>query len=174
MTATREKLSPFIATSAVLHALVFVAVVFGPLVFPKRTQPQWGSPIKGVKVGMSSSLPGILLPSPPKVDESAKGSETKALNPAEPAPKEQKKPAVKEADVKVPSGVKKPETRKESEPTRIARAETKEPPPPPSNAIPGTASGQPALPYAARLRGRVRRLSREAMAAALARSFPNM
>lgn len=147
MTATREKLSPFIATSAALHALLFVAVVFAPLVFPKRTQPQWGSPIKGVQVGMTASMPGIPLPSPPKVDEAAKGSETKTLNPAEVAPKEQKKPAVKEADVKVPSGSKKPE-KKEPEPTRVARAETKEPPPPPSNAIPGAASGQPALPYA--------------------------
>jgi TonB family protein len=147
MTGTREKLSPFIATSAALHALLFVAVVFGPLVFPKSTQPQWGSPIKGVKVGMTPSMPGIPLPSPPKVDEAAKGSETKTLNPAEVAPKEQKKPAVKEADIKVPSGSKKPE-KKDPETTRVARAETKEPPPPPSNAIPGAASGQPALPYA--------------------------
>lgn len=148
MSATREKLSPFIATSAVLHALLFAAVVFGPILLPKRTQPQWGSPNKGVKVGMTASVPGIPLPSPPKVDDSAKGNESKALNPAEVAPKEVKKPAIKEAEVKVPSGAKKPETRKEPEPTRVARAETKEPPPTPSNAIPGAASGQPNLPYA--------------------------
>jgi TonB family protein len=91
-------------------------------------------------------MPGIPLPSPPKVDDSAKGNESKTLNPAEVAPKEVKKPAVKEADVKVPSGSKKPE-KKEPETTRVARG-TKEPPPVPSNAIPGAASGQPNLPYA--------------------------
>jgi len=146
MAATREKLSPFIATSAALHAMLFFGVVFAPLLFPKRTQTQWGtSTNKGVKVGVTSSLPGVPLPTPPVVQETAKGNQSMTLNPAEVAPKEQKKPSVKPAEVKVPSG-KKPET-KSPEPTRVARNEKAEPPPMPSNAIPGNATGQLPLPY---------------------------
>jgi TonB family protein len=148
MTATRDRLSPFIATSAVLHAMLFAAVVFAPFLFPKRNQPTWGSSTnRGVKVGMTASLPGIPLPSPPKVVETAKGNESKTLNPPEVVPKaEKKQPAVKAADVLVPSGVKKPEHKKEPEPARVARAETKEPPPVPANEVPGR-GGQPVLDY---------------------------
>src|SRR4030095_13191156 len=104
-------LSPFIATSVALHGLLFAAIVFGPLLFPKREQPRWGtSTDKGVKVGVTSSLPGIALTTPPVVDDNAQGNKSKTLHASEPAPKETKKSVPKQADVKVPSG-KKPESK---------------------------------------------------------------
>lgn len=150
MAASRDKLSPYIATSVVLHAMLFAGVVFGPLLFPTRASSSWGtSPDKGVKVGVMASLPGIPLPSPPVVQEDAKGNESKTVNPAETAPKEQKQVPEKVADIKVPSGkkseTKKSEAKRDPEPTRVAR--TAPPEPTVSNAIPGAASGQVALPY---------------------------
>jgi TonB family protein len=147
MVAARERLSPFIATSAALHGLLFAAIVFGPLLFPKREAPRWGtSTDKGVKVGVTSSLPGVALPTPPVVDDNAKGNESKTLHAAEPAPKETKKSVPKEADIKVPSG-KKTDSKKVPEPPRAVRPPAPEPAQTVSNAIPGASTGQISLPY---------------------------
>ena len=149
MAATHDRLSPYIVTSAVLHATLFAAVVFAPFFFPKRNQPSWGGNNPGVKVGMISRLEGIPLPAPPKVVEGVKGNETKSLSPPEVAPKEQKKAVPKAPEVdalKVPTG-KKVEKKKEPEPVRVARVEPKDSEPAPVNEIPGR-GGAPALPYA--------------------------
>jgi TonB family protein len=147
MVAAGERLSPFIATSFAMHGLLFVAIVFGPILFPKRVQPRWGtSTDKAVRVGVTSSLPGIELPTPPSVDDNAKGNESKTLHAAEPAPKETKKAVPKEADIKVPSG-KKPEGKKATEPPRAVHPPAPEPAQTVSNAIPGAATGQVSLPY---------------------------
>ncbi|HET9941793.1 MAG TPA: TonB C-terminal domain-containing protein [Terriglobia bacterium] len=146
MGVANDKLGRFIATSAVLHGALVAAVVFIPALFPEQTVANWGSPTStGVKVGSTNSLPGIPLPSPPAVSETAKGNDSDTLNPAELAPKPvEKVPDV--ADVKVPSATKKPEP-KSSGPTKVARGKPEPDAPPPSNAIPGQATGQVALPY---------------------------
>ena len=64
--AARDKMSPFIATSALLHVLLVAIVVFVPSLFPARTEATWGaSTDKGARVGVTTSLPGIPLPSRP-------------------------------------------------------------------------------------------------------------
>ena len=147
MQAAQERLSPFIATSATLHVVLFVVVVFVPALFPGRTHETWGtSSDKGIKVGVTSSLPGIPLPSPRVVQETAKGNKSKSLNPAETAPRAREKALSEPAAVKVPSGRKKPDQKKEPD-SRVAKAAPQPTVSAPSNAVPGPASGQLALPY---------------------------
>ena len=140
-----DNLSRFVVTSAVLHALLVAVVVFAPLLLPKKSTVSWGSNVAGIKVGVTNRLPGIPLPSPPDVQENAKGNDSKTINPADVAPKPQEK-APPEADVKIPSGKKKPEP-KNTAPTKTARGKPEPEPTTASNAIPGAAGGQVALPY---------------------------
>ena len=146
MPGAADKLSPFIATSAVLHVLLVVLVVVGPALFPANSDPLWGtSTDPNIRAGLASSLPGIPLPSPPVVQETAKGFHSKSLNPEEAAPPGKSTPV--EADVKVPSGITKPEKKKDPAPPRTAQNEpSPNSPPLPSNAVPGR-GGQMALPY---------------------------
>jgi periplasmic protein TonB len=143
MHTANDKLSSFLVASAALHGFLFIAVVFGPTLFPARTALSWGtSTDKGIKVGVTQSLPGIPLPSPPVVQENAAATSSKTLNPAEVVPKAKPVPSV--ADIKVPTGKTKPE---KSKPPQVAS--NVQPPkeaPAPSNAIPGQ-GGQAALPY---------------------------
>jgi outer membrane biosynthesis protein TonB len=140
-----DNLSRFVVTSAVLHVVLVAAVVFAPKLLPKKSTASWGSNIAGIKVGVTNKLPGIPLPSPPDVQENAKGNDSKTINPADVTPKPQEK-APTEADVKVPSGKKKPEP-KNTAPTKTARGKPEPEPTTASNAIPGAAGGQVALPY---------------------------
>ena len=149
MRSNNDKLSPFIATSAVLHVTLVGVVLFVPSLFPPSSGETWGTSMdKGVKAGLTQGLPGIPLPSPPVVNEAAKPNDSKTLNPVEPAPKAPEKVPEKAADVKIPSGVVKPEKKKDPEPPRMARGATAPPDlsSTPSNAIPG-GGGQLALPY---------------------------
>jgi len=147
MTQTADKLSPFLATSAILHGSLFLLVVFGSALFPKHTEAPWGTNSdKGMMVGVASSLPGIPLPSPAVVTETAKPNNSKALHPAEVVPKPQPKAPAKPAEIKIPERGARSEPK--PAPSRAAKADT--PPPsdvPVTNAIPGTRSGQIALPY---------------------------
>ena len=142
-----DKLSPFLATSVVLHALLVVVVMFGPALFPAQEPVLWGtSNDPNIRVGVTSSLPGIPLPSPPSVQETAKGYTGKSLNPPEAAPKPE--PSTPEAEVKVPSPTAKPEKKPDPAPPRVARNEppSTEAVPAVPNAIPGR-GGQMSLPY---------------------------
>jgi len=146
MTQAADKLSPFLATSAVLHIGLFALVAFGPALFPKSPTTAWGSNSNGgTDIGVVPNLPGIPLPSPPITRPDAKPSDTKTVHPSEVAPKAQTKAPTKAAEVKIPeTGVKKPS---KSEP---AARTTKAAAPPvdvPANAIPGGGDGQIALPY---------------------------
>src|SRR5688572_9047876 len=148
MEVLNDKLGRFIATSAVLHVALVGVVVFGPALFPEQPAESWGSNTgTGVKVGSTRTLPGIPLPTPPSVSETAKGNDSDTLNPAELAPKPVEK-VPEPAAVKVPSGTKKPEP-KNTGPTKVARGKPEPDQPPPSNAVPGQATGQVALPYGA-------------------------
>ena len=137
-----DKLGSFVVASAALHVFLVVAVVFGPQLFPTRASTPWGTSMdKGIKVGVTSSLPGIPLPSPPVVQENAPATSSKTLNPAE-APTAKPVPSV--ADVKVPTGKTKPE---KARPTQVAsNVQPGKEAPAPSNAIPGQ-GGQAALPF---------------------------
>ena len=140
-----DNLSRFVVTSAVLHAALFAAVVSFPYLFPKRSTVTWGTNTSGIKVGVTNKLPGIPLPSPPEVQENAKGNDSKTINPADVAPKPQEKaPTV--ADIKIPSSAKKSEP-KNTSPAKTARGKPEPEPTTASNAIPGAAGGQVALPY---------------------------
>lgn len=144
MNTAADKLTPFIATSAVLHVSVFVLVAFGPLLFPTRTVESWGtSTDTGLKVGLTDTLPGIPLPSPAVVNEAAKPTDTKTLHPAEVVPKAPPKPA----EIKIPErGAHTPPKSAPSETSRAVKADTPAPAVP-ANAVPGDASGQVPLPY---------------------------
>jgi protein TonB len=151
MTQTADKLTPFLATSTVLHVVVFALVVFGPALFRKGPTEPWGTTsVKGITVGVASSLPGVPLPSPPVVQPNAKPSDTKTLHPAEVAPKPQPaKAPSKSAEVKIPErGATKSVKPAAPAPPQVAKADI--PPSPDTNAIPGPATGQIALPYGAR------------------------
>jgi protein TonB len=142
------KLGPFVATSAVLHGGLFALIVFGPYLFPGRAEATWGTTTdKSVRVGMTHSLPGVPLPSPAVVRDDAYATNTKTLNPAEPAPKPVPKvPEV--ADVKIPAkDAKIPKKTDVPKPPQPARVEAPPAPSEPTNAIPGEARGQVALPY---------------------------
>jgi protein TonB len=146
MRNANDKLTPFIATSAFLHAGLIWGVIFAPSLFPVRTEATWGTGAdRTARVGVTDSLPGIPLPSPPVVQENAKPNDSDTLNPVEVAPKPvEKTPPPAPAEVKVPSGTVKPEKKPEPKP-KVARGDV----PPnvtPPNAVPG-AGGQVALPY---------------------------
>jgi TonB family protein len=147
MTQTADKLSPFLATSAVLHVGLFVLVVFGPALFPKSAGTSWGSNSNsGTAVGVVPNLPGIPLPAPSVMRENVKPSDTKTLHPKEAAPKAQTKVATKPAEVKIPErGGKKP-AKPEAASSQTTRAAAP-PPDVPTNAIPGGGDGQINLPY---------------------------
>src|SRR5688572_33508469 len=84
METANDKLTRFIGMSVVLHGGLFAAVVFAPALFPSHATATWGTnTISGMKVGSTSSLPGIPLPSPPVVHEDAKGNDSDTLNPVE-------------------------------------------------------------------------------------------
>jgi len=146
MTQTADKLSPFLATSAVLHGTLFAVVVFGPILFPKHTSAPWGTnTVKGITVGVTSSLPGIPLPSPQVVQETAKPNDSKTLHPAEVVPKAQPKAPSKPAEVKIPErGAK--AAKPEPATSKVAKADIPPTPPAATNAIPGR-GGQIPLPY---------------------------
>jgi TonB family protein len=144
MEMANDNLSRFVVTSAVLHTALVAAVVLAPSLLPKKSTAGWGANASGIKVGVTNKLPGIPLPSPPDVQESAKGNDSKTINPADVAPKPKEK-APSAADVKIPSG-KKPEP-KNTAPTKMARGKPEPEPATASNAIPGAAAGQVALPY---------------------------
>jgi TonB family protein len=146
MNNTNEKMSPFVAASAVLHGGLVFVVMFAPSLFPARQSELWGnSNDPNISVGLAQSLPGIPLPSPPVVQETARGFTSEALHPAEPAPKAPVKPAApEEADIKVPSATTKTPKKPDPAPPSPPRNDTPEQPP--TNAIPGT-GGQIALPY---------------------------
>jgi protein TonB len=149
MNTAANKFSPFIATSAVLHASLFVLVAFGPLLFPKRPVDSWGTNSdKGLKVGLTDSLPGIPLPSPPVVNEAAKPTDTKTLHPAEVAPKEPPKAPPKPAEIKIPERGAPTLPKAAPGPSRTSKADTPAPAAP-ANAVPGDATGQVPLPYGA-------------------------
>jgi TonB family protein len=147
MNAAADKFTPFIVSSAVLHVSLFLLVAFGPLLFPKGPVESWGtSSDKGLKVGLTDSVPGLLLPSPPVVNESAKPTDTKTLHPAEVAPKEAKAPP-KPAEIKIPErGARTAPKPAPSEGSRTAKADTPAPTAP-ANAVPGDGTGQVALRY---------------------------
>jgi protein TonB len=143
---SKDRLTPFVAVSAGLHVGLVAVVALVPALLPASTKPSWGSPTDtGTKVGLVSTLPGINLPSPPVVQETAKPTNSETLNPPETAPKpEVKKPT--KAAIQIPSRGAKP-TPKKAPPSGPAK--TVAAPPPPAvapNAIPG-AGGQIALPY---------------------------
>lgn len=148
MNRNADKLSPFVATSAMLHVGLVALVLFGPGLFPSNAESAWGTTLdRGVKVGVASDLPtGIPLPSPPVVDESAKPTQTKSLHAPEVAPKTTPKAPDKPADVKIPErNAKKPP---KSDPSAKPGVKSASPPPPApdSNAVPG--EGRPVdLPY---------------------------
>lgn len=143
MHTANDKLSPFVIASAALHASLFLAVLFAPKLFPARTPMPWGnSADKGIKVGVTTSLPGIPLPSPPVVQESAVATTSKTLNPAEAIPKAKTAPEV--AEIKVPTGKDKPE--KKTPPRVASNVEPPKETSAPSNAVPGQ-GGQAALPF---------------------------
>jgi TonB family protein len=147
MTQTADKLSPFLATSAVLHGSLFALVVFGPALFPKHTEAPWGtSTVKGITVGVTESLPGIPLPSPPVVRETAKPNDSKTLHPADVVPKAQPKAPSKPAQVKIPQRGATKVTKAEPATSRVAKADIPPAPSPATNAIPG-GGGQISLPY---------------------------
>jgi protein TonB len=148
MEMANDKLSRFIGMSAVLHGGLFAAVVLAPKLFPNQPVTNWGtSTNQGIKVGYTSSLPGIPLPSPPVVNENAKGNDSDTLNPVEAvAPKPVEK-VPSEAEIKIPSTTTKKPEPKPTAPTKVARGKPEPEPAPPSNAIPGNASGQVPLPY---------------------------
>jgi TonB family protein len=138
--AVNDKLSPFLVASVGLHIFVVAAVLIGPSLLPVRSQTSWGTN-KGIRVGVASSLPGIALPSPRVVQETAKGNDSKTLNPRENTPKAAALPDVDA--VKIPTGAKKPEKNRQQVASNV------EPPKDaslPSNAVPGR-GGQVALPY---------------------------
>jgi TonB family protein len=145
MEMANDNLSPFVVTSAVLHAVLVLVVVLAPSLLPKKSAAGWGTNVSGIKVGVTNKLPGIPLPSPPDVQENAKGNDSKTINPADVAPKPLEK-APSEAEVKIPSGKKKPEP-KNTAPTKTARGKPEPEPATVTNAIPGAAGGQVALPY---------------------------
>jgi protein TonB len=129
----------------VLHASLFALVVLGPSLFPKRTSVPWGnSTVKGITVGVATSLPGVPLPSPPIVQEKAKPNTSKTLHPAEVAPNAKTKPPAKPADVKIPERGATKTAKPEPKATQVAKADV--PQPPATNAIPG-AGGQIPIPY---------------------------
>jgi TonB family protein len=140
-----DNLSRFVVTSAALHAALVAVVMLAPSLFPKKAPAGWGANVSGIKVGVTNRLPGIPLPSPPDVQENAKGNDSKTINPADVALKPQEK-APSEADIKIPSGKKKPEP-KNTAPTKTVRGKPEPEPTMASNAIPGAAGGQVALPY---------------------------
>jgi protein TonB len=143
MHTANDKLSPFLFASAGLHGFLFVAVVFGPMLLPVRNSTPWGnSNDRGIKVGVTSSLPGIPLPSPPVVQENAPATSSKTLNPAEALPKVKEAPTP--ADVKIPTGKTKPD--KPAPPKQAANATPPTENTAPSNAVPGQ-GGQAALPF---------------------------
>jgi TonB family protein len=144
MEMANDNLSRFVVTSAALHAALVAAVVFAPSLIPKKSAAGWGVNATGIKVGVTNRLPGIPLPSPPEVQENARGNDSKTINPADVAPKPNEK-APSDAEVKIPSG-KKPEPKKTA-PTRTVRGKPEPEPTTASNAIPGAAGGQVALPY---------------------------
>jgi hypothetical protein len=144
MEMANDNLGRFVVTSAVLHAALVAVVVVVPFLLPKKSTAGWGANASGIKVGVTNRLPGIPLPSPPDVQENAKGNDSKTINPADVAPKPKEKvPSV--ADVKI-HRVRNPIRR-----TRLRRKRSRgKPEPEPataSNAIPGAAGGQVALPY---------------------------
>jgi TonB family protein len=136
-----DKLRPFILASAGLHGFLFIAVVFGPALFPARTPISWGNNDRGIKVGVANSLPGIPLPSPPVTQENAPATSSKTLNPADVLPKAPEVPTP--ADIKIPTGKTKPD---KAPPKQAANATPPKETTAPSNAIPGQ-GGQAALPF---------------------------
>jgi outer membrane biosynthesis protein TonB len=145
MVMANDNLSRFVVASAALHAVLFAVVVLAPSLLTKKPSAGWGTNVSGIKVGVTNRLPGIPLPSPPDVQENAKGNDSKTINPADVTPKPREK-APTEAEVKIPTGKKKPEP-KNTAPTKTARGKPESEPTTASNAIPGAAGGQVALPY---------------------------
>ena len=145
MTHTADKLSPFLATSAALHVGLFALAVFGPALFPRQTEASWGTrTVKGITVGVASTLPGIPLPSPPVVQDTAKPNDSKTLHPADVQSKAPPKTPTKPAEVKIPErGAK---SRPEPKGPQVAKADIPPTAAPATNAIPG-AGGQIPLPY---------------------------
>ena len=145
-TMTNDKISPFLATSAGLHGVLLLLVLLAPSLFPRRAETSWGTNAgNGVPVGLASRLPGIALPSPPVVTDTAKPNASKALHPAEVSPKALPK-------TPNPAAIKIPERGAHAEPkpsksSRIAKADIPAPNNVPTNAIPGPESGQIPLPY---------------------------
>jgi len=150
MPETKDKLTPFVATSIVLHGALVLSVIFVPGLFPTRSEASWGtSTDNGIKVGVASSLPGIPLPSPPVVQEDVKPNDSDTLNPPEPEPPKPVEKIPEPAAVKVPSGKTTPEKKKAPEPPAPPKTAKNEVPPPstaPSNAVPGQ-GGQIAIPF---------------------------
>jgi protein TonB len=155
-TNAKDKLTPFIATSVLLHGGLFLAVVFAPAIFPATAEMPWGTTtIEGARVGVTDSLPGIPLPSPPVVRDDAKPNESDTLNPPEPEPAKpaDKVPDLPPPEIKIPSKTAKPEKKPPPAPPRTAsRGDAPPADPTPSNAVPGR-GGQIALPYGAAASG---------------------
>ena len=144
-----DKFDRWIATSLVLHAVLFAFVVFSPSLFPMQRDLNWGSPTGGdggISVKIVGSISGVALPSPAVVDEQAAANESKGFYKTEDAAK----PQPPEESELIPETKAPVKTTTPPKPARPAARETKTPPPEsPANAVPYGQGGRPAMAYGA-------------------------
>jgi TonB family protein len=145
-----SKFNRFVMISATLHVGLLAGVFLGPALLPAETKELWGSETgigESMPVGVVDSLPGIPLPSPEVVRDTAAPTDSETLHPPEPSPPKPVpvQPAV--PDVLIPSKTAtKAKPDPQPAPVTPPRGEAPADTPPPSNAVPGT-GGRAAVPY---------------------------
>jgi protein TonB len=147
MTSEAERLDRFVVVSVLLHAGLFAFVLLSPRWFPVLGA-DWGSTTGSADVGINVKIvgnaPGVALPTPPVVNETAPANDSPGLYKSEePAPKEPEKAA---EPIPEPTAPVKPPPPK-PKPAPPTPKSTVKPEPPPPNAVPYGQGGRPALSY---------------------------
>jgi len=146
-----EKLDRWILMSILLHAGLLVIVLFSPGFFSLQGSENWGGPAAGnaIAVKIDGNFGGIALPAPEVVTENAAASDSKGLYKSEPEPPPP--PPDKAEPIPEKTAPKKaPKVEKAAAPAPPTDKVPKKPTPQPetpSNAIPSSGGGQPALSY---------------------------
>jgi len=153
MKTAGESFNRWLVMSVGLHAGFFGIAVFSSSLFGIQGDALWGSATggtEGIQVKIASAVPGIALPAPPVVNESAAANESKGFYSPEPAPKTAPdKVEEAPADVQLPA---KTPPKRDPAPTPKKTASTTDAPAP-LNAIPYGQGGQPAIQYGQGARG---------------------
>jgi periplasmic protein TonB len=144
-----EKFDRWIILSAALHGVVFMLIVFSPVLFPMDSNANWGSSNAGdggINVKIVGSVSGVSLPSPEVVTVDAAANESKGFYKTEepaPPPEPEKAEPIPEPKAPVKVTPKAPKPRQPVTPAKTQPVEQEVP----QNAVPFGQGGRPALAY---------------------------